>query len=77
MEQVISLPIKKADCSCGKTWDFFDKYDEARKPEDGILGKIIHDCADLTVYQKKMKFIYVRKLSTGGLLTPQRRKSNI
>lgn len=65
MEKVVSMIVKKAPCSCGKEWSFFEGHDQIGVPED--LGKKwsgvnkIHSCADLDVYQKKIIFYYDRK----------------
>ena len=58
MEKALSgLQIKQGECRCRK-WDFFEGWDKTEKPEKGM---VIHNCEDITVYQKKMSFYYVRK----------------
>lgn len=71
MEKAVSMLVKKASCSCGKEWNFFEGHDKVGKPADEELKKKwsginkIHSCADLDVYQQKIIFYYDRKkLST-------------
>ncbi|MDE1866143.1 MAG: hypothetical protein KGI08_00330 [Thaumarchaeota archaeon] len=66
MEKILeNFVIKKASCSCGKEWNYFEGHDKIGIPEDidkkwSGVNKI-HSCADLDVYQQKIILYYHRK----------------
>ena len=60
MIKAFSLEIKKGRCPC-KEWDFFTAHDKNTEPDHMKKTYKIHDCNDLTVYQRGMQYFYVRK----------------